>query len=112
MVLTLGLTVVSTLVPGRTTTCTVTVSTPGRTVVATRVSTRWTRNTDLEYTNGLMVDAMRVTGSMGNSMGRESIYYRMELLRSESGKMERGLSGSMSMIMKTKRKCEQENKDL
>ena len=36
-------------------------------------------NMDLEYTYGKMVDNMKVTGTMENSMGKEYIVKQMEL---------------------------------
>ena len=42
----------------------------------------------MEFIYGQTADDMRETGRMGNSMEKESIFYRMEQLRLEFGKKE------------------------
>lgn len=77
------------------------VSTLGRMDVAMKGSMRWIRNMALVCINGLMDVDMRVIGLMGSNMDRGNIYYLMEVLRLDCGKVERELNGLMNMLMIT-----------
>lgn len=59
----------------------------------TMESTIWIRSMDMECTSGLMEGGMKGIGRMGSNMEKENIYYLMESLRLDCGKMEKELSG-------------------
>ena len=74
-----GLTVDSTLGPGRITTCMGTECIPGEMAGDMKDTTRWTRNTGMESTLGLTADGMKAIGSTASNMARASTYYQMGL---------------------------------
>jgi hypothetical protein len=61
----------------------------GQMAVDMKVNTKWIKNTDMEFTNGQMVEYMKAVGIMVNNMGRVNICCKMEPLKLENGKTER-----------------------
>lgn len=70
---------------------------PGKMVECMKVSIRRIRNMVMEFTLGLIRNAMQVGGLMVNNMVLEYSYQRKAKRNLDSGKMARKLNGSIKM---------------
>ena len=84
------------MVNGKQTICMVTEYTLGRTVEDMKATIRMTRNMERASTSGPMASSTTASGEMESSTEKARLRMRMVTSGEDSGRMERGRSGSIS----------------
>jgi hypothetical protein len=84
---------------GKITTCMEREFTHGLTAEDMKVNTKWIKSMDTVFIIGQTEEFTKEIGSMVNNTGKGNIFYRMERLRLENGKMGKEQIGLMKTII-------------